>query len=524
MAGDFDGTAYLGIDQNAWGEGTSDGNTHALSTYLENRLDANARYLQKRGSQVTYQFYQDGNTENLRSFTSVERSALIYTLWPIRSNTSEITIHLLGEVKNDDSNTTGKVEITVSFLGPDGTRDTQSQTMTAAGSPEVQTVTLDMTTQGFAEGVGRLGVWISSANQTGPGSGGSTSGTTEDQLYEVQNLSSFDARNTLATTLNGWEWLAGHRYEDPDNSKVWTFIYNDTSAGRDLGIVELSYLEPQSITIEERFDDGARGGNYAPKPARQMRAQESVLGQHVSRHGTNLDDVWGRERCLAVGPAGQDEGQNWPTGEKRKWTWHDEVSGATDLVLDRQMLNLRDEQSRLSCYALLSFLRQPSDFLPANFSDDEKTVKEYSGVGDVGFRLLVEQLENGDTSWSAASELVNKTDVYEELTIFPMIPVSVSHLLIGAAYARKPHGWASESSEFNHIFREGQIWKNDRLYLQPVYLTTTLPNSTNQQDPVRASLEFASFSSGPDYSDDSDDGTKTHLICTQTAWFEEATL
>jgi len=538
MAGDFDGEKFIGIDDAAFGDGQTDATTKPLSTWLENRLDGNARYLQQRGGTVTYQFFS-GETEGIRPFTSIEQSALFSALIPLRDDMKTVTLYLLAECDNDSA-TTGKVDVEARVSTPNqATPVTATATVTETGAVEVTTLTLDLSDERLDAQLGTVSLWIQSAARSTPGS---FTAVIQPQnrhisdLTDVTDVTQIDATSTYV--VEDQQPVATlHTFDD--GAKIWLSDLDNTAFGLadpdDMGVTELSYLRPQSITVDIEYDEEGAGEGYQRKDASTMRAQSTVLGQHVPAHGSNLDEIRTRLRPLAFGPPGEDEGENWPTDHYRKWSWILDESG--DTRLDEQTLQLTADDPSIWCFARMAILRQKEPnvdegelfYREVFYADtDIEGYNKSRATADVDFRVRVRQLDDGDTAWSNAATLADKTETQPELGVFPMTAISEIPLAAQAWFARVPGVVSSNrsggdcASDYNYGFREGQLYEGDRRIILPVLIKVDLDSPATRVDPVRATLEWGGLSNiDLPSGEQSVDDHQYHAICLQTTWLEE---
>jgi len=549
MAGDFDGEEYVGIDDDAFGSPTSqtDETTKPLSTWLENRMDGNTRFLQQRGSQVTYQFF-GGEEEGIRPYTSIDQSAIFYALVPLRDDMATIDMYLLAEIDNDSA-TNGEVELEAR-LSLSGGKIIANDTATAlegSGGVKVTKLTIDVSDESIDARSGVLSLWIQSVAQSSPGSFPDVFTPETVRPYAVKDVETFqqiDATSAYIPQGEGYAIRSCHTFDNGTETWFSDFGPATESQNSAKGVTELSYILPQSLTIDISYDPEGEGEGYQRKDASTMQAQSTVLGQHTPTHGGNLDEIRSRLRPLAYGPLGEDKGDNWPTDNYRKWSWILEGSG--DTIMDDQTLKLSTDDTVVYCFAHVALFRQrePSTdeaeiyYGDINSKDDELEAYNNSVTeADAQFDLTVEQLEDGDTAWANATELGASSDTYENAPVYPMTPIGGIDLATQAWFARSPdatdsvdYGWAGGTcaTDYNYTFREGQVFEGDDALILPVIVSVDLsegPNLANRADPVRATLEWGGLTnidlpSGEQPVDDH----QYHAICLQTTWLEEVPL
>lgn len=545
MAGEMDGSNFVGQDDNAFGDGTTDSNSKPLSVRAENRLDANTRYLHKRGSQVAYQFFgMHGGDNVVRPFTSEDWSTLLLVPWESRKGLDTIRARIWATVANDGG-VTGEVDARVVLFDGRQRYEGTATTMTGTGSNEAYRVSLDLSGEDVQDAPGYLALEITSTNSAS-GSSGSLS-TFADWGITYSDGGTLDNAidETVALLVNA----SSDGFDTDTMSEVYhkstvtssSHVSGLSEGGRGIGSavpIDLSYIEPLAVHIEERFDADKDSRGYTVKGPRTMQGQKPVLGQHVSGHGTNLDDRQSRPTCKAIGPHGQDtntnrqsEGEGWPSGFRRKWSWIN-VTDETDTELDRQSIQFRHDGSdiRMMAYIVGFYQVNPDDLTPANrlVGVEVPEKSEYTdriATADLDLDITVEQMQGTSvTSWNDATELVSETVTERSFPLLQEHPAPFD-LPSQVFWARHPSGPDSTASQFRFTFHEGQLWRDDYQLFGPAPIVADLlvSDSMNKGDPVRCNLDFNALRN-TDLSETgfstTDNTFKFHLLCLQTSWWE----
>ena len=529
MAGQVDGDNFVGQDSDGFGDGTTDADTRFLSTRAENRLDGNARYMWERGAQVSYEFFASFDTaeRDIRPFASLGRSALLYVPWEVSGTTATVRVRVWAEVKNKDGGTTGEVRATLQLGGEES-----SATWTATGGFTEYEVEL---TAPVAPGLHPLALWIESAAEA-EGSSATASGRLEGgHGIEVSNGGTLDSAisETSALDVDGTPVSVLHKSAETATPSHYIGLSSRSTETAGLRNLELSALYPLSAAIEVRYDDEEPGRGYTPKKPRTMQAQEPALGRHVSGHASSLDAYAARPKCKALGPHGQDQGEDWPTDHRRKWSWVN-VTDESETLLDRQSVQLRHDGSTLRCIAYLM------GFWQARLSGGEgqqtrpfQDTREYlsdQAVADLKLEVTASQLQGTSvTSWSDAVEVGSQQVTEQDFQVLREGPQSNFHLPSTVFWGRHPDGNSADASEYRYAYHDGQLWPDDVGLFAPITIDVEVGDNLNRGDPIRCDLDFDGWSGGaPDATINASlrGGSETvvHLLCLQTSWWEVPSL
>lgn len=546
MAGEEDGSQFIGIDDAAVGDGTTDGTTRPLSMGLENRIDGNVRYLQERGSQVSRPWYTSWRAElETRPYVSVGWSYICLVPWELTPGVDQITCKLQCEIGLNGT-TTASLDVALELRDVEGRVKRTTQTEGPTSGVEVVTLTLDLSDVTIERGAGGLGIMIRSQARD------------EGSTVTVNSANVANGHTFAGSAVNGW----GISYADSstaDNeisettsvARVKLIHKSDTSdfvdnghisgiganqIGGDVTIFEETYIEPISATFDVRYASDSDGGQYAAKDPRSMQAQEPVKGREVSGHGQSLDAIFTRPKCRALGPHGQSEGQSWPTDYRRQWTWLN-VSDEADTELDRQSFHLRHSGSRVRCIAYIAGLYQLENAqvedvedTGAVIQDREGYIQDWRASGTLDLDVEIEQMnpDTSPTSWSDATVIDSVTRSVEDFSLFKVTPADHYPLAQQAFWSRHPEGPTMEtpdngSDEFHFPYHEGQLYPDDLDLLPVTGISVDVSADTvgDRASPIRCNLDFGGFSEGPFTDDVIRGGTFTYfLVCVGTAWWE----
>lgn len=554
MAGEENGDEFIGIDERAIGDdtlvdpGRDDEATRPLSMGLENRIDGNVRYIQERGSQCTKAWYTSWRTEiPTRPYTSVAWSYLALVPFELQAGMDEIRCKVQSEIGNNDGNTSGQVEMALELRDKNGrVAWTGPQIKSSTTGVQVQTLSLDLSNATIERGAGSIGLMMRSldrssstsvsVNRAGPRGWGISYGdgtTADNNIDETVSIEGF----------LGSPSIPFHKSSLDSNNDHITGISVDPFGPSDsasIDVFEESFVKPISAAFEVRYTRSEDAGFFQDKAPKSMQAQTPALGRQVSQHGQNLDHLYTRPKCRAIGPKGQDKGEGWDTGYRRQWTWvnvTDTAQGDDARELDRQHFEMRHTDTSIRCIFYTAglfgarFNNQTSELVwDVNFND-RKYREQSRAVGDMDFKIEVEQIQGGQSNadWSAATSLATTTETIDDLSFWHLTPADVFPVARQAFWSRRPQGESnSTANEYRFPYHEGQIFEDDLNYLAITGLSIDLDIDFDDFDdvrgnPVRANLIFDQFTGGNTPStDDVEYGQDFtfHLLCLGTSWWE----
>lgn len=535
MSGDFNGDEYLALDADRFGGRSSpaatDDTSFPVSTYVENRLDANARRLHRLGSTVTYNFFTDA-LESPRKFVgSAKRTVLLIPL-PLQADLDEIELWLFGRIRDDASTSItaqGRVflELTVpESSAPDLSTDTGAVNEdTSSTWPTVFNLTLDTSGRNFANT--NLG-WVRVAYLSEDQNNEEIEPLTKDEGFLFGDGPSGDlAANTDEADI----WYDG-RQQEPwhSNASNRSGVVNENlvdagTANNQVARLAASYLQPRTATIATRMNRKQDTARYSVKTPETMRAQQVVRGDEVSAHGKNLDAIWQRPTCLALGPQGENKGTDWPSKYRRKWTWADASAGTGPALLDRQVGHIPENGTQIEVRALVTFFRQTSsrgrgnDGVWYKITGDD-SIKDHLSYGDPTFEIEVTRLPDGSSAWSDEVQEATTSKTVRGMDIIPNWRTPDVSLPNQFYWSRHPGGWkdVESGSDLRWNFREGLLWEEDEQLVRPVHLVTTV--TTDSPDRAhRLNFRWDSWDAGPEDPDDDKITEKYFIACIQTSWW-----
>jgi len=528
MAGDFDGSDFVGLDTDIVGAGTSDSNTQSLSTYIENRIDGNRRYLEERGSRVTRTFRvkhggDNGGRQLIGSKGSIGRTTIHHQIVPIQSNLTTLTAHIIGQIDvTGASNSEILFTLEVVDLST-GTNYTTTNTVTGSGlgTRDLIELSLDLSDAELSGELADVNIWLNSLQDN------EETASFEDidlanqwQINIGGNPLEFDVGRSQILKLNSGgsgQIPAFHNSQDDGSGNA--YVGSNSSQGYNnpnAKAVNVSYLVPFSVSFEYEYDDTEPTPIYTPKQAASMRAQNAVQGSDVSRHASNSDGYAKRERQLAIGPDGDEiVDSNQPNDYRFLWRWTAEkqvpsVTSHHGNTLDRQMTRLPTESGKVLLHAYLAGFWVGADVSP--YVLDNWSQQTLSADLDVSASI---------TEWGSGGSDVfaSTTSTIREAQYHRLNPTSAVYLPNVAYWTFFPFGGATNTdlSDLNHTFFEGQLWREDFALLTPVTIELEYSTATMGR-PVELELTY------DDIDIDTDGALEFSIatICTQTTWTHRA--
>lgn len=532
MAGIYDGSDYMGMDSEGIGTGANDENTHPLSTYKENRLDGNTRWLRERGQLLTYNWPESSNVD-----TAGKR--LSYSDKETGKPPSMVTLPLLVQPGPDtiraqvycviDSRGAGSnYELRLSVLDPRTGAEAETLTGgTGAGTPEVVEVSLDVSGVDIQGPL--LEVRLAFVSNSEDRQGDSDIDVETSQFINVTSGNASNPNNDEAELGDAF-YLISHggsglatiyNVTPPDgNNDAWSHISweNDLGGNPNATPIRLTYIQPYSASIEVSYDSDTDGRRWRSKNAEEMGAQRPVA--NVDSQATNLDAVAARANPLAVGPCGQE----WDTIYEPSayfptyWNWHGpDLEQAEQNVLDDQNVRIRDDRGELTVSAYLSAWREGRytfDNTSGNnptppYALDSDTFAKYTSVEDIDIRIRLLQLADGDNNWSAANVVADVTETIRGVQVYPAYATN-AHLptQVFAAMFPKNRRHRTGFDDPAAPLKDGLLWPSDRQFLEPLTISLS-PFGVDTSKPVRVVMDAPNLPTGQ------------LLICHQTVWYED---
>jgi len=557
MSADENDGGWTALDDNIVGDGTADATSKPLDTMLEKIVDARRREVWHRGSTVTHEWYNPSGPESdPRPFTSRDkRAALMCIPWDVRPGLDEIHVSLKAEVGNDDSNTTGEVELVLELGPQEQNSPRKAITATATGGQTAYTITLDLSSRSFARETKPLVLWVKStaSAKISEEDFGTPDDTGKATLILYQDGSAaddaLDEKTAVKLTKYGELPNAGvllplHKSPvdfDDHYTGVTAEVPQSAASANDLQtpVIDLSWVKPQSVAIDARFDKTESEGAFVAKPPRTMEPQQAIKGADAATHPETLDGVVRRARCRATGPHGQDQGTDWPSDYYRQWSWIETQDGF-DTPLDRTTFRPRYDSSQIRCIA---YVKPFFDIkiLSERFSASDQSFKaappepdkyaDYVITADLDLKLTARQAQSS-ASW-ANQPSTSTARTVRDVSLHDARRQAGYPLPNTVFWARHPEGLQSFtnvdfSSEYRYTWYEGALFEADfQLFPRtgyPISIDPTDGLSLNAGEPLRCDLEFDGWSQGPNLDEidtPSDDyEVSYHLLCLGTSWWE----
>lgn len=547
MGGIFDGSSFVGLDQDIAGDGTTDSSTQFLDTYLENRLDGNARYLLQRGGSASRTWQQDGTKVYVG--TLHEAVTLIHFAVPVRPNLSEIKLFMRGEVDEDSGNvSTPEIDARLELrsfrkLATESANLRNTTQWQGTGSQDEYTVTLDLSGENLDFGIGYLtfavrsnkkddfatsvydsfGTRIDIDDSGNNVSSGNFDAGTSLEVKWIKNEESFSSFIGLHEKTSGSSVLVGHT-----NS---FFITSDAgSTTDDMKVRSLCYLQPTAAHIRFTYDDTTAQSTsvkgWSDKSDRSMLPQNPVLGEDTAMHGPNIDEIKKRRRLKAIGPTskGPSEGIDWPTNESQDWRYTDHANAAPH-TLDLASMRLDADSSTVICHMTLAGLR---DFgtTPNIGGEYDISSSDFDDLTDIradrGFdvKIAVEQLSSGD-DWSTATTVASETTEVSGMPYWPMGP-SKWPLISQMYFSRYPVAQSSRETDFRYTHKEGMLFDRDFQLIHPIRVAVDIDSISDKTKPVRIKTTYETTNNTTRRGTANEETFYTLTL--GSAYYEEATL
>lgn len=548
MAGNEDGTDFTALDTNIVGDGSGDSTTKPLGTMLENLEDARQRYLRNRASRVTKSWFNSYQGEvSDRPLATATRPMMIATVpIEVRQGIKEIHTSLLGDVDCDGPNTSPKLDTELEFFLKQTGKFSTSTRVTSSGR-QVITNTLDLSSESFSGvKVGCLQLWIQSAASESISDGTITapSGTADWWRVKVDDTTTFESEIDERTTLERQtapvrQFEVIHKSNADGNGDRIVGIMpaipgdNVTVNGEAADVLEISYIRPEKLAIDIRYKGDSSTQVYAPKQPNEMEPKEPAIGADVGLHAQNLDGQVRTPVCRAIGPHGQDQGDDWPTDYYRQHSWS-MVSEGDDTVLDRASFQPRYDDSVIRCVCYVKAMYdQRAAGNPAGggsyFDHDPIAKSDYLGdiaTADMDLKITMRQAQT-DASWSSQSSISN-TETFEDEALHRIRPQNHFPLVNTWYWSRNPQAGSNQpSGEFRWAHMEGMVSRSDFELFGVTGKSLTIDTSNlsfTRDEPVRLDLEFDQWSKGPDTDEVAEFGRdasyKFGVVCVGTSWWE----
>lgn len=551
MSGDFEGDDFVGLDADLFGgrsnPGSSDSNSRPLSTYAENRIDGNTRFLGEIADRFQYSFGGVG-VELSRRYASMNRRWILHLPYIIQPEDTKIRFKVLGFPGSDGSNDQDlKLWGHVFFPREDGQRNPSSTTINApaggASSDDVFEVTHSISggqRGGERLGIIRLGMEQGTLEQESgdntkrksrmfyrdTSSGSIWTDQDEGRALKVNQGSEDDFIDTYHADDAGPEEPRGSISKRDFRGR------NDGSPGQ-IQVKFIPWFKFKSVSIEVLRDLSVERSRIIEKNPVSMRAQETVEGGDVSQHGQSMDETWARSRCLATGPfpesssTSDSPGSSWTT---RKWKWIEEIDSTnTTAEIDSQVGWVPQKPTTIRWIGLVYLWRQvEQNGTTGSWADYDKKLQDdedtaFVSRGDAQFSLRILQPQKGDSDWGSVSAADQTQETSHQVPIYPAgrgEGVNVPNITY---WARHPTSFGSVNSEYKFTFKEGMTRKGDFKVVQPFEISTDADfGDLDPSIPFRMKVTWDGFSGGVD--DPQDDKFSTvsyHLTLLSSSFLQE---
>lgn len=466
MAGSFDGSDFVGLDSDILGDGTTDATTRFLTTYTENRIDGNARYLRRRNNYVGDAPLIDRASRRIHS--SYYWTALRTWVVPIDKSLKSIRALALAAIDADDRESRDGQEALLDVkLELLDFRDTEESW---SGSGSLSQYDIELTDiYPTRAGYGLLILWgkathIDTVDASSDASGVDVLG--ELGFFDQSATSTFLDSITADRFIRITDSDGGFSYAN--NAGVWDVVAKSDdnpatgttgetilavqppisgNASRSLESITLSYIEPVSYALRFEYDDTVQTDGWRPKSAIEMRQHDKVLGQHTSGHQRNLTSgVYSRRRIQYLGPDGDTpSASNWPTDYKERFPL---VYGNVTGTLDEGTFRLDANDQRFEC----RFVMASSHIVNEGFLNQDALLRNKKATAEWDLTLTVYQLTS--SGWtSAASRTVTQIIDHWPSSYAGNVPILQS--LYWA--------WYSDLgvSDDNYRMKEGHLYESD---------------------------------------------------------------
>jgi len=510
---------FIGLDSDFFGDGESDETTKPLSTYKENRLDENTRYLVEKGSNVSWhRRHRRGlsTPEKVGSYYWTNRFLQRLTVYP---HDKRIRVYLNGEVGFDG---TGDGEVLVrGYL--------MAGSSAGAGSitPHANTIWDEAASKFYidipvAEAVSSpTDCWVCvdvKSDKNGPRevykriynpewaeivpgyafkyeiSLGDLDG---GQFIEIASSSFIADGHDLLGVF--WEHDIG---KEPISRVV---LYNPRIGAITPAIDEAVYSRPLSYLIQRGWhmevysDAGKASGMYGPHRAVEKRAQTTVLGQHVSKHGINMDYYHYRPRIVAMGPSrGSAYNDSWEGGYYSRWRMK-QASNANTALMDSTTFSTDLDGCKVVVKGLLFGVHIDTELVNAMDAGETEIEKIHRFNMKWPLFARVFQVGDPDENW-ANLRIASAGDLKEEefdLRIFQATPAfnfpllrQLYHAFQHNIYAERATAYPTDLSRAFHNGVLSDQHNDDRALLTPFQMELKMEAGTyDPQNPLTVSLE-----------------------------------
>lgn len=541
MALTLDGSTFAGMDDDIAGDGTS-GDTWPVDTYLENAVAANTSYLWKSGWSCGWAPNIANGRERL---TSWQWSTILILDLPADPLPDGITFHWLAEITNRQATShgpemqlRGRVRSGAQTLAEDifeytdttGDLEPNQLTLPLGGvqAPnDLEYVRLELAVRQSRENL----VFDDLPQITG----GVT--VTQDPDADILQLANDftvtdDAAARLYFSGGGGNFVAENEVNifdivdfEPtadDMAVAWpSSIPRPTSTINRADISVMDHIKIEGLEVTAEYPDEP-SGQYADKDQSTMLAQQAVRGSAVASHPQRTNAEYFRQRPCAIAP---------PTDTDQfsgslAWWRHIFASETSGSFTELCSLPIEFGVSQGRFLARLRWYAS-THYQKVDVYDPSQWIDVYLGA-DWQFRLTVQQLKDGDTSWADATDIAGPATINAKDDGGGQIKHYLRSTRGGVPWLFQV--WTAEEfagGNFNETFREGRAFESDLKYLTQNVYSEGLDLNANADPfaPARLKLEVSGPTTGDEFdltavekSDASlsffkpEDGNESHLL------------
>lgn len=501
---DLSGDLYLALDEEALGDGESD--TLPLDVYVEQRTQANGRFLAAGHNSCTLTFTNSNVANNAntgdRPWAAVSDISVFYIPFRLEKGLSKIVLSGLYNVQSESSSPDqGDVFATVELEGVESWTFDFANTDNA-GSPDYTAFRQELELSEVYEGPTvstRLALWVRSEWAGEAYANYTPADSFKRGIYFAKGTFTFPANGPTSNSFETMAVRGNVRFYfsdiiaiDPadDAGDVHEIVYldRDHPEGSTSYYFEyLGYLQLRHITLELEYNKTSTF--FLSRDAiRAQRLVESLVPLSVALQAIATHR---RSRIVGFGPGGKvygDADEQWPGGYAQRWPYVvGDAAAEPDTILLDEVLFLDKGGELLELELLLgAFVLQ-------------------AGGGELGevrwdLTLDVEQLEAADPDWSSAASRGSTARTNIPFPLWPTSPVesqlqaTVHYTISQGLYQLEVPGSTPSAGQYDPIgfsYKEGSIFRRDaearKKILAPFTLAVDL-SGVDLSSPVRLKL------------------------------------
>jgi len=410
----FDGKTFISLDEEGFGSGTTDTRTLPLSTYKENRIDANNRHL-VRNSHFTGQVHRE-DVSNPRVMGSVIWGCRYLQRVFIQENDDLLRIYMDGDVE-------GTVEVRAQLYVFDDTnqlKEVSSFVATKEWHEDDDEWYIDIDTSVLPVYLpnASVGIWTRSIEDRA-----TVANVTDGSVVWASVASGADAfrADTLYSPFDDRYYVYCPEKEvaydgilkkdlTKEDGSIWVPLQSEDNdsplasvTSPSWQVILMSYIQPSAWTLETFRDPTLPTERYSAKDRNTMLAQQGVLGQHCAQHGILLNTEYTKDRIVAQGcTEGVEEDSIW--SDYGKWKRVD-AGGAGVETFDTIGFRIDHETATVNIVGNLFGLNVNGEG-KNNVADTGAVTNEYLNkyFAQVTVRAVISQLQAGNTDWTDVIE------------------------------------------------------------------------------------------------------------------------